>query len=617
MNQLTPEEREAGKEKFYSAMGAYDQSPAAEPFQRRDFLKGVIGVGAAAGLTTGCKYFGYTPIGDPLRVAVIGTGDEGGVLIGAINPDYVRVVSICDIRPFNVHRAFHGDWASDAAAVARPGLISKYGYSDEKAAKKEIKIESDYKKVLEDPNVEAIIIALPLFLHAPVAIDALKAGKHVLTEKLMAHNVAQCKLMGRLATKTNKVLTVGHQRHYSVLYDNAVNLIKWGLLGEIHHIRAQWHRGNLPGNDSWQQPLPFKVEAMIDGKKAQINVVADKLKELKDRRNREKDPMKSRLLDKQVAQWEAWVLDEKVEAAKHGYSDFKMSDGRTRSALEELCRWRLFKRTGGGLMAELGSHQLDASSIFCSALRRDGKKAHPLSVHAVGGRNTFPLDRHAEDHVYCTFEFPGPGYEPPTPATEAATERKFGYYDAEMNYPDPKRGIPSYEQDPNKRIVVTYSSIMGNGWGGYGETVMGSKGTLILDREQEVLLFKESDASTKIGVKDDKGGPTMDTQASGKGPSLAKAAADSGPVSRGYTEEIEHWAWCIRNNAPDQPRCRAEVALGDAVIALACNVAMDNAFNGKGGYIKFEESWYDINHDATPDGSSLKEENEKLGAGLS
>jgi len=616
MNQLTPEEREAGKENFYSALESYDQSPAAEPFKRRDFLKGVIGVGAAAGLTTGCKYFGYSPIGDPLRVALIGAGDEGGVLIGAINPDYVKVVSICDIRPFNVHRAFHGDWASEAAAAARPGLISKYGYADEKAAKKEIKIESVYKEVLKDPNVEAIIIALPLFLHAPVAIEALKAGKHVLTEKLMAHNVAQCKLMGRLATKLDKVLTVGHQRHYSVLYDNAVNLIKWGLLGEIHHIRAQWHRGNLPGNDSWQQPLPFPVEATVDGKKKQINLVAEKLKELKDRRNREKDPLKARLLDKQVAQWEAWVLDEKVEAAKYGYSDFTMSDGRTRSALEELCRWRLFKRTGGGLMAELGSHQLDASSIFCSALRRDGKKAHPLSVHAVGGRHTFPMDRHAEDHVYCTFEFPGPGYEPPASAKDSDIERKFGYYDPEMNYPDAKKGIPSYDQDPNKRIVVTYSSIMGNGWGGYGETVMGSKGTLILDREQEVLLFKESDASTKIGVKDDKGGPTMDTQASGKGPSLAKAAADSGPVSRGYTEEIEHWAWCIRNNAPDQPRCRAEVALGDAVIALACNVAMENSWNGKGGYIQFKEEWYDINHDATPDGSSLKEENEKLGAGL-
>jgi predicted dehydrogenase len=608
MNQLTPDERESGKENFYAALGAFDQSPAAEPFKRRDFLKTVIGVGATAGMTTGCKYFGYSPIKDPLRVSVIGTGDEGSVLIGALNPEYVRVVSICDIRPYNQHRAFHGDWAGDVARAARPGLIAKYGYADEKAAQKDIKVETDYKKVLEDPDVEAIIIALPLFLHAPVAIDALKAGKHVLTEKLMAHNVAQCKLMGRLAKKENKVLTVGHQRHYSVLYDNAVNLIKWGLLGEVHHIRAQWHRGNLPGRDSWQQPLPFMVEAFgKDGKKSKRNMVAEELADFQEKLKRERDPERARLLQKQVAQWEAWLKDEKVEAAKYGYEDFDLG-GHKRSALEELCRWRLFKRTGGGLMAELGSHQLDASSIFVSALRKDGKKAHPLSVHATGGRHTFPSDRHAEDHVYCTFEFPGPGYD---------SEFKPGYYDPEMNYPDPKTGIPSFDKDPQKRIVVTYSSIMGNGWGGYGETVMGSKGTLLLEREQEVLLFKDSDTSTKVGVKDDKGGPALDTQASGKGPSLAKAAADSGPVSRGYTEEIEHFAWCIRNNAPEAPRCRAEIALGDAVIALACNVAMENSFKGKGGYLKFEESWYDIDKDETPDGSNVAEENKKLGAGLS
>jgi predicted dehydrogenase len=608
MNQLTPEEREVGRENYYAALAALDQSPAAEAWKRRDFLKTVLGVGAASTLTTGCKYFGYTPIGEPLRVAVIGTGDEGNVLIGAINPEYVQVVSICDIRPYNIHRAFHGDWSSDAALAARPGLIAKYGFADEKAARAAIKVESDYKKVLEDPRVEAVIIALPLFLHAQVAVDALKAGKHVLTEKLMAHNVAQCKVMGRLAKQKNLVLAVGHQRHYSVLYDNAVNFIRWGLLGEIHHIRAQWHRGNLPGNDSWQQPLPFPVEATINGKRQMVNFVAERLKELKDRRNREKDPVRARLLDKQVAQWEAWVQDEKVDAAKYGYQDFTLGDGRVRTALEELCRWRLFRRTGGGLMAELGSHQLDAASIFCSALRRDGKKAHPLSVHAVGGRHTFPYDRHAEDHVYCIFEFPGPGYDPGFDP---------GYYDAEMGYPDPKKGIPAYEQDPNKRIVVTYSSIMGNGWGGYGEIVMGSKGTLILEREQELLLFRDSDTSTKVGVKEDKGGPTLDTQASGKGPSLARAAAESGPVSRGYTEEIEHWAWCIRNQAPDQPRCRPEVALGDAVIALTANVAIDRAMAGKGGYVAFREEWYDMHSDETPDGSSVKEENEKLGAGLS
>ena len=148
--------------------------------------------------------------------------------------------------------------------------------------------------------------------------------------------------------------------------------------------------------------------------------------------------------------------------------------------------------------------------------------------------------------------------------------------------------------------------------------MLASSFTLLLEREQEVLLFKNSDTSTKIGVKDDKGGPTLDTQASGKGPSLAKAAASSGPVSRGYTEEIEHFAWCIRNPAPEnQPRCNPKVALGDAVIALATNVAIDNANKGKGGYLAFDEAWYEIDNDATPDGSNVKEEAGKLGAELS
>jgi predicted dehydrogenase len=424
----------------------------------------------------------------------------------------------------------------------------------------------------------------------------------------MAHNVAQCKLMGRVAADEDLYLAVGHQRHYSVLYDNAVNMLRWGLLGELHHIRAQWHRGNLPGNDSWQQPLPFEVEAFVDGQKQKINFVEQDLKAFEKALAKEKDPLKARKLQKKVAQWRAWAQDKDVEADRYGYESFSLGDGVPRSALEELCRWRLFQRTGGGLMAELGSHQLDAASIFVSALRKDGKKSHPLSVHAVGGRHTFPFDRQAEDHVYCTFEFPGPGYEPGYDA---------GYYDPATNYPDPKAGIPSYDVDPNKKIVVTYSSIMGNGWGGYGETVMGSKGTLILDREQEVMLYKDSDTSTKIGVKDDKGGPTMDTQASGKGPALAKAAVESGPVSRGYTEELEHWAWCIRNKSPEnQPRCRPEIALGDAVIALACNAAIDNSSKGKGGYIQFKEAWYDINDDATPDGSSVKDEAEKLGVKL-
>ncbi len=141
----------------------------------------------------------------------------------------------------------------------------------------------------------------------------------------------------------------------------------------------------------------------------------------------------------EIAQWTAWDADKNVDPKNFGYKVFAVDD-KMFTAIEELHRWRLFERTGAGLMAELGSHQLDAVSIFLSSLRDDGKKVHPLSVHAVGGRHIMPLDREAGDHVYCMFEFPGPEY---------SETFDVGYYDRVDNYP--YGGVPGYEQRPRTR----------------------------------------------------------------------------------------------------------------------------------------------------------------------
>ena len=605
MLNLTPEEKKVGSDNYYEALGV----------SRRDFLKEVIAAGAVSGAGLGAMYFGYQKIGDPVRIGVVGTGDEGNILIGAMNPEYVQVVAISDIRPSSVHRAFHGDWGGGSPEKThqlRPGLMQVYGWKTEDEARKHVNVYTRYEELLDDADVEAIIIALPLHLHAPVAIQAMQRGKHVLTEKLMGHNVAQCKVMSRVAAETGLHLATGHQRHYNVLYDNAVNLLQWGIFGEIHSIRAQWHRGNLPGRDSWAVPIPGGQMAEMDdpGGKFKKGEMFDKIAyELRGRQaklKREVNGKQAAILAAQVAQWKAWVADADVKAEDFGYLSETLANGRQRTALEELVRWRLWNRTGGGLMAELGSHQLDAASIFISALRKGEHKSHPLTVHAVGGRHIFPLDRDAEDHVYCMFEFPGPGYD---------AKFDVGYLDPFAPVPDPQTGVPSYDNDHNKKIVVTYSSINGNGFGGFGEVVMGTKGTLVLAKEQEVMLYKGSDTTTKVGVKDDVGGPTLDTQESGPPAAVAKAAGTAGPVSRGYTEEIEHWAWCIRNPAPENiTRCHPAVAAGDAVIALTTKVAMNNSAGGKGGFIKFEESWFDIEQDDTPDGSSVAEEKTNLKA---
>ncbi len=225
MDQLSPDERKIGQDNYYESLGV----------TRREFLQGVVGAGAVSGAGLGAMYFGYSKVADPVRVGIIGTGDEGNVLIGGCTPEYVRIVAISDIRPSSIHRAFYGDWSSPAAQDARPGIIKKQGYSSYDEAIKNVKVydqsNGGMKALLDDSEVEAVIIALPLHLHAPIAVQAMLKGKHVLTEKLMAHNVAQCKVMARVARETKLHLATGHQRHYSVLYDNAVHLIRQGVLG--------------------------------------------------------------------------------------------------------------------------------------------------------------------------------------------------------------------------------------------------------------------------------------------------------------------------------------------------------------------------------------------------
>lgn len=408
MDNLSPEQREVGKHNYYSAVGSYYD------VNRRDFLRGIIAAGAVSGAGLGAMYYGYGKVDDPVRVAVIGTGDEGNVLIGGCTPEYVQVKAICDIRPFSIHRAFHGDWSSTAALARRPGLLNVYGYANEAAARKEIKVydasNGGVMACLDDPEIEAVIIALPLFLHAPVAAQAMERGLHVLTEKLMAHDVAQCKVMSRMSYELEDKqgnplhLATGHQRHYNIKYDNAVNLIRWGLLGQLHHIRAQWHRSNVPGADSWSMPIPGG-EKMPNGKI--FDRIASDIRHRERALSETRDAEEIARLKQEIALFKAWDADKAIDPKKFGYQDFTVQ-GRKFSAMEELHRWRLFERTGGGLMAELGSHQLDAVSIFLSSLRDDGKKVHPLSVHAVGGRHLMPMDRECEDHVYCMYEFPGP-----------------------------------------------------------------------------------------------------------------------------------------------------------------------------------------------------------------
>jgi predicted dehydrogenase len=394
----------------------------------------------------------------------------------------------------------------------------------------------------------------------------------------MAHSIHECKLMTRTADAKRLYLAIGHQRHYNIKYWQAKDWIQRGVLGEVRSVRAQWHRGSLPPpkSDSWKVPLPPGIQ---DAQEKDMSVKLD-AEIVKARRALEQSyGSETEGWFKVLGQLEAQVADAvlakesrkgKQQVEELGYEGKKIADAQGKevyacSPLEELIRWRLWDRTSAGMMAELGSHQLDAASIFVSALYPEGAEhPRPLRVVAAANRPIFPPDRDIEDHVCCILEFPMPGYN--------AKDKKLC----------------------RRKISVQYASINGNGYLNYGELVYGTKGTLALEKEEDLKLLtgseEEGDRETAVKVTGGAEGPTLDTQSSG--PSHA-----TGAVSKGYAEELEHWAWCIRHPAPEnKPRCHPRVAIADAIIALTTNLAVST-----GQPIVFKPDWFVPEKDDTPE----------------
>lgn len=535
---LNPEQKKLGQDNFYEAVGR-------QGVTRRDFMKGLVAAAAGGAAVSAVSYFGYEAIkGNPVRVGLIGGGDEGGVLVGMHDPNYLKFVAVADIRPSNRKRIFTGE-----PTGPRLGFERIYG---KETAQRDIKVYDNYKELLADPKIEAVVIALPLHLHSQAAIDAMRAGKHVLCEKLMAWNVAQCKEMIKVADETKRILTVGHQRHYSLLYAHGVELLNSGELGDIRHIRALWHR-----NNTW--PRLDK-----DGQVMKVNghdVLRDG--------------------------WHPPIPDEDRKALEANIRPLGYK------SMEELVRWRLYNRTGGGLMAELGSHQLDACSIFLG-------KVHPLAVTGVGTKSFYrdeykSGDREVDDHVFVTFEFPGPDY-----------------------YEKDADGKPTSKvKDKDSVVVVTYSSINTNSFEPYGECVMGDRATMVVENEQSIMLFPERNPNKKADEKPSgvavstAGGGKPVTESAGSTGALAPAKVGQnaiGPVvSRGYTEEMAHFAYCVRMQDKEKtdegkqkwqrtPRCHGRVAMADAIIALTSNLAMKRQKR-----IEFRPEWFEAENAAVPD----------------
>jgi len=181
---------------------------------------------AFSGLATlGLPALGKPFYNDDIRVGIIGTGSRGTGLANLIkNIPGMKVVACCDIIPEHLQNGLK----------EAPGA----------------KAYTDYKKLLEDKSIHAVIIATPLYLHYPMAVDALDAGKHIFLEKSLAYDIPQCISLVKKVRDSNLVFQVGYQYRYSRMYHKVKKVIDENWLGKITHFECQYNR-----NSNWRFPV--------------------------------------------------------------------------------------------------------------------------------------------------------------------------------------------------------------------------------------------------------------------------------------------------------------------------------------------------------------------------
>jgi len=256
---------------------------------RRKFLQSTATVGT--GLVLNPVVLGQTGRGKPddINVALIGLGVQCGRLTEAIlktemdKTEGIRFKAVCDVFPYRLK------------------LISgrlRRAYKHDVAA-----YESYEDMLAKEKDLDAVIIATPDWLHAPMTIACLKAGLHVYCEKEMSNNLQDAKKMVQTAKETGKLLQIGHQRRSNPRYQVARQLIgKHKLLGKLLNINAQWNRS------------VEKHKVLLPNKKI-------------------------------------WM--DEAALNKYGYG-----------SMDELVNWRWCKKFGGGPLGDLGSHQIDVFNWF-------------------------------------------------------------------------------------------------------------------------------------------------------------------------------------------------------------------------------------------------------------
>lgn len=211
-----------------------------------------------------------------------GCGEQGRVLINAaMGIPGIRFRGVCEIWDYN--------------RIYAERLLKKFDH--------DVRGYADYRELLTTlPDIDAVIIATPDFMHAEQTNASLRASRHVYCEKVMSNTAEGARSMVKTARETQKLLQIGHQRRSNprYLHARAKLLNEARLLGRITHASTQWNR-------SVSSDIGYPLSHVIPEKTLQA----------------------------------------------HGYANMR-----------EFRNWRWFKRFSGGPICDLGGHQIDVIQWF-------------------------------------------------------------------------------------------------------------------------------------------------------------------------------------------------------------------------------------------------------------
>lgn len=278
------------------------------------------------GASTVVPMINYIPNlqGDRLRIGVIGCNGMGwSNTHSLLKMDNIDLIAICDI---------------DENVIAR--RVKDYGDRREN----EVTTYADYRKLLENKDIDAVVIGTPDHWHCKIFVDALEAGKHVYVEKPLANSVEEAYIMRRAAAKhPDLMVQVGQWQRSGPHYQEAIDIVRSGDLGNIRLVKTWAYQG-------WMKPMVKQPDGPVPS----------------------------------GVDYEMWLGPAPTRAFNPNRFHFNF-------------RW--YWDYAGGLMTDWGVHEID---IALYAMNADA----PKSVMASGGKLAYPDDpAETPDTLQAIFEY--------------------------------------------------------------------------------------------------------------------------------------------------------------------------------------------------------------------